>query len=201
MLSGTRRITNVARKFLEAHSSTSALIKHLKSHHRERHAEVQKLRKVDKIPRDQPTLHAAMSTETGSPIPSTSQSQGITSFETFSAFLRHLQPLNDTITHDRNRLKPENASKLIFMKHALKILNTSLFDLCYNSNFGPVLSDDEEEAERAQIEVVENDNPNATDDKETDVLLDSLRKLKMILPLMMMNPAENDPELSLLRPE
>ena len=76
------------------HSSTSALIKHLKSHHREQHAEIQKLRKVDKIPREQPALHAAMSTGTGSPIPSTSQSQGITSFETFSAFLRHLQPLN-----------------------------------------------------------------------------------------------------------
>ena len=60
------------------------------------------------------------------------------------------------------------------MKHALKILDTSLFDLCYNSNFGPVLSDDEEEAERAEIEMVENDNANATDDEETDVLLDSV---------------------------
>ena len=68
------------------------------------------------------------------------------------------------------------------MKHALKILDTSLFDLCYNSNFGPVLSD-EEEAERAEIEVVENDNANATDDEETDVLLDSVAR------------TENDPTL------
>ena len=85
------------------------------------------------------------------------------------------------------------------MKHALKILDMSLFDLCYNSNFGPVISDDEEEAERAEIPVVEYDN--ATDDEETDVLLNFVAQSENDLDDDEMNPTENDPELSLLRPE
>ena len=95
------------------HSSTSALIKHLKSHHREQHAEVQKLRKVDKIPRDQPTLHAAMSTGTGSPIPSTSQSQGITSFYSrYATVLFLTNHIQVRITSMMLKLKSWNRAKL-----------------------------------------------------------------------------------------
>lgn len=55
-----------------AHSSTSALIKHLKTCHREQFAEVQKLRKKDVVPCGQPTLDASMRTATEAPVPSTS---------------------------------------------------------------------------------------------------------------------------------
>ena len=100
---------------------------------------------------------------------------------------RVFKAADDHITHDRNRLKPENGFKLIFMQQALKKLDMSLYDLCYNSENCSIQSDsrwrllsydiskidyanadEESEREREELEIAESDA--ATEGDENDGL-------------------------------
>ena len=83
---------------------------------------------------------------------------------------------DDHITHDRNRLKPENASKLIFMQQALKELDMSLYDLCFNSNYAYTNADADEE--REELEVVESDA--ATEGDENDGCIEDVQLIDIV---------------------
>ena len=92
---------------------------------------------------------------------------------------RVFKAADDHITHDRNRLKPENASKLIFMQQALKNLDMPLYDLCFHSNYGATdVSEDERgdpETPETEIDVVESDA--ATEGDENDASLDAIQSI------------------------
>ena len=84
---------------------------------------------------------------------------------------RVFKAADDHITHDRNRLKPDNASKLIFMQQALKKLDMSLYDLCFNSDYACINADTDEE--REELEVVESDA--ATEGDENDGCIEDVQ--------------------------
>ena len=89
---------------------------------------------------------------------------------TSAASERVFKAADDHITHDRCRLKPENASKLIFMQQALKTLETSLYQLCYETVYDENTLVEEDIAEEEIIEDGE-DVDSSIDGSEEDALL------------------------------
>lgn len=76
---------------------------------------------------------------------------------TSAASERVFKTADDVITHDRNRLKPDHASRLIFMKQALKNVGKTVYELCCETKFsvcdeiGQAESDSDEDIDAMEV--------------------------------------------------
>ena len=92
---------------------------------------------------------------------------------TSAASERVFKAADDHITHDRNRLKPENASKLIFMQQALKNAEKSLYELCYESNYENIDENQPEDEYDEQFDTASHEDDSSDEEDEDAILIES----------------------------